>query len=114
MCHGQIIDQAIRKARKEHRCSYCGREIKPGEQYRRHVQVDGREMMTYKDCKECAVKGAVLWDEHGNDTCYMDTEEGLKETAQEMGWKAFRMKLRAMRERLFGSSATNVEARTTL
>lgn len=102
MCHGQIINQAIRKARKQHVCSNCGRKIEPGERYRRHVLVDGRAMMTFSDCKECAIKGAVLWDEHGSDTCYMDTEEGLKETASEMGWKAFLARMRTMRARLFG------------
>lgn len=102
MCHGQVIDQAIRKARKEHKCSNCGRTILPGERYRRHVQVDGREMMTFSDCKECAVKGAVLWDIHGNDMCYVDAETAAQEEAKEQGWKAMLARFRAMKVRLFG------------
>lgn len=39
-------------ARKAHRCSDCGRTIRPGEQYRRGVGFDGTAW-TWKDCAHC-------------------------------------------------------------
>ena len=41
-----------RKARIEHRCSDCGRIIRPGETYRRGVGFDGTAW-TWKDCQHC-------------------------------------------------------------
>lgn len=45
-----VVDH--RTARKAHRCSDCGREIRPGETYRRGVGFDGTAW-TWKDCAHC-------------------------------------------------------------
>ena len=49
-----IRTKAIKKARKEHKCSYCGRNIKIGDSYRRSLlKID--EPYTWNECKYCEV-----------------------------------------------------------
>lgn len=49
-----IRTKAIKKARKEHKCSYCGRDIKIGDPYRRSLlKID--EPYTWNECKFCEV-----------------------------------------------------------
>jgi hypothetical protein len=40
-------------ARKEHRCTLCGRTIRPGETYRRGVGLDDGRAWTFKECAHC-------------------------------------------------------------
>lgn len=40
------------RARKEHKCSDCGRTIRPGETYRRGVGFDGTAW-SWKECQHC-------------------------------------------------------------
>ena len=45
----------IRHARKEHKCSECGRPIMPGEIYRSHFYVYDGNADTSKTCSHCCV-----------------------------------------------------------
>jgi len=86
-----IVD--VRVARKEHRCSDCGRTIRPGEQYRRGVGFDGTAW-TWKDCRHCH---AVLneydlpWDgEYNADTFHEWAHDGardLREARAQAGYR---------------------------
>lgn len=102
MCHGQILSNAMRKARKEHHCYDCSRMILPGQVYQYQVQVDGGSLETFKVCARCASRLAAL-DLDGDDACHVDFKEAAKEQARTTGWKAFLKELRAAREKLFGS-----------
>ena len=41
------------RARKPHRCTLCGRLIRPGETYRRGAGMDGSTAWTWKECAHC-------------------------------------------------------------
>jgi hypothetical protein len=43
-----------RKARKKHRCLWCGEDIEPGQKYARWCSIDGRDACTCKMHPECA------------------------------------------------------------
>jgi hypothetical protein len=49
----EIISDSNRKAKKEHRCSYCNGIIVKGEIYNRQVNVDGGDMWTWKAHLDC-------------------------------------------------------------
>lgn len=98
MCHGQIIGDALLRARKEHRCSECGRPIRPGRIYRRYRWVEGRDdPNTVKLCERCQ---ALLDRRLGEDgeACYYlgEARRDLRENEGERGgwWRELRAKLR--------------------
>ena len=47
------LSDEIRKARKQHRCNWCGNPINKGEKYRYWVNVDGGAMMPGKAHIKC-------------------------------------------------------------
>ena len=49
-----IRTKAIKKARKTHKCSYCRRDIKIGEPYRRSL-LKYDDVYTWNECKFCEV-----------------------------------------------------------
>ena len=103
MCHGQMIDDAIRKTRKAQRCDDCGCTIVPGRMYSRQVSVDHGEMGTWKGCKSCAGLNALLWDRHGEDMCYTSSaRDDAREMAREDGWRKTLANLRHEVSLLFG------------
>jgi len=53
MCYGSMLEDSMRRARKIHRCMECGRDIKPGQVYRRSVTVDHGDFNATKECQLC-------------------------------------------------------------
>lgn len=102
MCHGQLLDHAMRKARKPHRCDSCNRTIIPGEVYERQLQRDDNTVITWKGCRDCSVKNRVMWQLHGIDACYTDPQSSAPEDARDAGWREYRKLLRGAAEALFG------------
>lgn len=71
MCHGQVIGDAIRKARKPRKCHECGRTIEPGEKYRRYVWMESRgdPLEEQVQCPKCyALAHAFL--QESDEVCY--------------------------------------------
>jgi hypothetical protein len=48
------------QARKEHDCSWCGAEIRPGELYRSIAGVNDGDFSTWKGCIECCDAFALV------------------------------------------------------
>lgn len=65
MCYS--IDNGERKARKEHRCDWCGSLIEQGEVYFYDVRADGADMYTFKAHIACLgfVAGVNINDDDG-------------------------------------------------
>lgn len=74
-----------RTARKEHRCTDCGRTIRPGETYRRGVNFDGGAW-TWKDCRHCDYvlrKYDIAWDgEYSPDTFVEWAGDGFQDLTE--------------------------------
>jgi len=102
MCHGQILEQAIRRARKAHKCDDCRTEIRPGERYERQAQVNDGDFVTYVMCRRCAIKNAAFWELQGydQDACYFDRNEALREDARG-AWRSVLSVFRKARARMF-------------
>lgn len=103
----EFYHQEVRRAKKEHRCSECGRSISPGESYE-HVRGkwDGY-VDTFKTCPRClALKAWVqarvpclCW-AHGN--IIEDAIEGAREYAHEapgLLFGAYRRQIAIRRQR---------------
>lgn len=96
MCHGQIINEAIRRARKQHRCDYCGKPIPIGKGY--HIQVIARDGLldtwrTHRVC-EAIIKATDPYDFDG---CMVgDPRDHAREVAKHMGWRSLLEKARKL------------------
>ena len=66
------LDKKDRKARKEHRCDYCGGKIKKGEIYDWSKHVYDGELYEWKCHKKCSLIVSEIWD-------YVDPDEGMSE-----------------------------------
>lgn len=53
MCHGQLLSQAMVKARKRHQCDACLNLIESGVSYVRTTAMVGGDFTTSKLCKKC-------------------------------------------------------------
>ena len=74
-------------ARKEHKCSDCGRTIRPGETYRRGVGFEAGEVYSqWKDCRHCDfVLQAydIAWDgEYSPDSFHEWAGDGFQDLAE--------------------------------
>lgn len=49
----RLLSHGWRKARKEHKCSECGRTINPGESYYFESFCFDGEMQSHKTCQDC-------------------------------------------------------------
>lgn len=58
------LTDETRKARKQHRCNWCGNPIEKGEKYRHTVNVDGGDMWHFKEHLKCEQIFKVFWDKH--------------------------------------------------
>jgi hypothetical protein len=66
----QALKTEKRKAKKEHRCGLCLREINPGEKYCYQFIVDGRESWDFKMHEKCEFISTALWN-------WFELDEGL-------------------------------------
>ena len=57
-----VLDARTVTARKSHVCEDCGRDIVPGEQYRRTTSVGDDGFDTWKCCPQCHALVRDLWD----------------------------------------------------
>lgn len=55
-----------RKARKDHKCDYCGSNIYIGEIYENQTNVDGGAIYEWKSCKHCEPIVTKMWKEWGD------------------------------------------------
>ena len=51
---GAVIRTSIRTARTAHKCSDCGAEIRPGDQYNETAYITDGVCAGYKWCDECS------------------------------------------------------------
>ena len=68
----EILASKERKARKEHRCDYCGEIIKKGEAYDWSKNIYEGTLYEWKGHKQCSFLCSQLWD-------YADPDEGMDE-----------------------------------
>jgi hypothetical protein len=54
------LNRAIRKARKAHECSMCGRTIEPGESYDWSSNVYDGDFYVWKQCAHCDAMVRIL------------------------------------------------------
>ncbi len=96
MCHGQMLTNAMRTARKVHKCDECGRTIAQGREYVYRAGVFDRRFDSYSMCVLCAAAEDDLRDASG-EACYSrgDIADHLRESIRFDGW---RETLRGLRE----------------
>lgn len=92
MCHGQLLSDAILKARKVHRCNWCRQEILPGQLYQRVTGIIDGEMRHGKSCRRCWIKLQIVGHEDADAVCYVEpgSDDELREIARDrgVGWLA--------------------------
>ena len=66
----EVIRTKIKKARKEHQCSFCGCKISKGEQYRHSTNKCDGSLYVWKEHLHCAALCNEIWD-------YVDPDEGM-------------------------------------
>ena len=74
-------------ARKEHKCSDCGRVIRPGETYRRGVGFEGGALYSsWKDCRHCEFvlnEYDLAWDgEYNSDHFWEWSGDGFQDVTE--------------------------------
>lgn len=111
MCYGELQSAMMQKARKLHQCDHCHRPIQPGDLYERSTGLYEGDWYRNAYHTNCAAEMNALWKEHGNDMCYIDIREAAREEASGNGWRAFRAKVQAAKQRLLDSHATRLEQR---
>lgn len=96
MCHGQILTDAMRTARKVHKCDECGRVIPAGRRYVYRAGVFDRSFDSWSMCVRCAAAEDDLRDASG-EACYWrgDLADHVRESIRHDGWRAT---LKRMRE----------------
>lgn len=97
MCHGQILNEQLRKARKLHECRSCTRPIPPGQEYVSRVWSFDGSLGYAKFCKTCFAKHEVMQDADG-DSCrpfVVEDDSPTKDIASYLGWKTMRAKMKA-------------------
>lgn len=97
MCHGQMLGDALLRARKPHRCSECKKEIPAKRLYRRYAWIDGGYDApdTVKLCERCNALLDTRTDRH--DACYYLGEVRRDTRENTLGggwWRELRVKLR--------------------
>lgn len=68
----EILQEKDRKARKEHRCSYCGETIKKGEIYEYAKLKEDGKLYEWKNHKKCGFVARELWK-------FADPDDGMTE-----------------------------------
>ena len=78
----QVLQESKRKARKEHKCSECGRKIRIGERYLYETTLFDGEIEYHKTCAHCQVCRAWLTSNCGG-WLYGGIEEDIMEHAHD-------------------------------
>jgi len=96
MCHGQILGDALLKARKPHRCSDCRRDIPAGRVYRRQRWIGerGDKPDTLKWCRRCYAMRMQEWTASHDGCSIGEPREYAHELAKEYGWREMLRDLR--------------------
>lgn len=96
MCHGQVLGDALLRARKTHRCSDCHLEIPAGRVYRRQRWIGerGDKPETLKWCRRCYALRRQESDASGDGCSLGLPREYGREIAKDIGWRAMLADLR--------------------
>lgn len=99
MCHGQLLNDALRRARKEHHCDECGSPIPKGREYNAQAIAFEGSIDNVKLCLYCSA-ASTEFSEAGE--CYTAgwTRDSLYDAARFDGWKSLRARLRASMSRI--------------
>jgi hypothetical protein len=104
MCHAQMLNDVIRKARKEHVCRGCKRSIARGEHYRYVASTVDGDFSAFALCAKCS---AETEDAEPGECWYADDlREGLQIRAQSNGWRETRAWLREKLKAFVSKRAT--------
>jgi hypothetical protein len=77
--YSTIISSTTPKARKNHKCHECYRQILPGEKYERYIG-KGDEIFTHKTCMDClSVRDEFFRDGYYFETIWENLEEHIRE-----------------------------------
>lgn len=92
MCYGETLSAAIVRARKQHECTVCGRDIHPGQRYARQAGTFEGEFYANKVCRTC-----YLAEDRANDgeECFYYSDG---ETRDALRWEPWRETLAWMRK----------------
>lgn len=110
MCHGQMLGDALLKARRDHRtrCEFCRKPIRKGQEYREAVSRDSDGFNRWKAHLVCdAMAGEAFRANY--DGCSHDPRGEALEILRYSGFSAFKARIReavkGMRERLAGRTS---------
>lgn len=114
MCHGQILTDAMRTARKDHECSECGRTINRKKKYVSRVGIANNELTSYKLCLICSAGERLFLDSLDSARCYYlgDVVDNMEIRAKEDGWKHLLAELRTHLAGLRAKYARGVHTRS--
>lgn len=84
MCHGQLLSQALVKARKRHQCDACLRYVESGMKYVRTTAVVYGDFQTSKVCPRCQALLEAYYDEEGYDADYCFSLVELRSIVRDM------------------------------
>ena len=108
MCYGETLSAAIVRARKQHECDECQRQITPGMRYYRSFAKDGREVSHMKLCRTCYTALTVNADSVG---CWWLTGTGNNRDAlRSAPWRETLAWMRGTWQRARGRTAYNPKA----
>lgn len=91
MCHGQMLSDAMPKARKAHRCDVCDEPIAAGTVYYRQSGIQEGEMVGWKAHERCQ---ALLWAADDDDGCIAGHPSELITEATRANWRWMRAEAR--------------------
>lgn len=99
MCYGETISSSMLRARKEHRCSDCGKRIAPGDEYHRWTGKFEGDFMSVPRHRRCVDLVNAVRSEHDYDACDLgDPRDLLHEESRHSGWRGLLATVRKWRE----------------
>ena len=104
MCHGQLLSQALVKARKRHQCDACLRHVESGMKYVRTTAIIDGDFQSSKVCPRCQAMLEAYYSEldDGGDYCFslQDLRSLVKEGLHATGrWARFKAAMKKALER---------------
>lgn len=85
-------------ARKDHKCSMCGKTIRKGRRYTRQRNVFDGHAYTFKTCWLCNLHTTALYRLGLDDYDEGVNREGVHEACIHMGWKVYLGEVRKAKE----------------